>query len=253
MSRLVEKIRKLLNLANNAGASDNEADVARQLAEQMMSAAGLTEADLLESKVDLASTVREQTSDSFTRTEQWHGIVALAVSRVVGCSSYTSKRPDRREKCNGCDRIAGDHDHFFEAGWCIVWVGSEPQRIAATELYAWVVRQIDHLANGARASARASSRPRVWLRSYKMGVADAIAKTARDISATRVQPSMSTEALAVRDAVQRAIDSHMGALKLRTVRRRADGAAFAAGRNDGAGIAMRNSVTGGHKRLGSGS
>ncbi len=253
MSRLVEKIRKLLNLANNAGAAENEADVARQLAEQMMSAAGLTEADLLESKVDLAATVREQTSDSFARTDQWNGIVAMAVARIVGCASYTSKRPARREKCNGCDRVAGDHDHFFEEGWCIVWVGSDPQRVAAQELYGWVIRQIDTLANGARATARGQARPRVWMRSYKMGVADAIARTARDIAATHNAAPLSTEALIVRDAVKRAIDSHMGALRLRTVRRRADASAFAAGRNDGASVRMRNSVTGGHKRLGSGS
>lgn len=252
MSKLVEKIRKLLNLARNAGASENEADVAQGLAEQMMSAAGLTEADLLESQVDLAATVREQTSDTLNRDERnYAGVIALAVSRMVGCRSYQSKRADRREKCNGCDRIAGDHEHFFEAGWCIVWIGSEPQRVAASELYAWVMRQVDRLANGARASARNADKPRQWMVAYRAGVASAIARSALEMSVTQVHQQLSTEALVMRNAVQRRIDELTPRLRMR--KRRVRGDAFAAGKNDGSSVALRNSVTGGHKRLGSGS
>jgi hypothetical protein len=250
VSRLVDKIRKLLTLADNDGANPNEADVARSMAERLMSAAGLTEDDIADGpRVNPASTVGESTTPA---EDPWMHIVATSVGRVTGCRVFTSIRPARREPCAGCERVAGQHDHFYEAGLSVVWVGSANQRAIAVELFTWVEAQVERLAAGARASAKGN---RGWLKSYRLGVASAIAGQARGMVEHRDRVALVGNALVMRDETNAAITLWMSRYTLgkgRVVR--ASGSGFASGKHDGGSVGLRRSVgAASTKRLGSGS
>ncbi len=254
MSSQVDRIRKLLNLARCEGASPNEAEVARDLAERLMEASGLTEADVgAGPMLDPSHTVRHEASPE---NDHYGNIVAGAVGRVVGCRVFSDSLGDRRQACRGCDLADGPHDHLMDAGRVVVWVGTEDQRAAAIELHRWVCSQIDRLANAARATARATTSPKRWLHAYRLGVASAIAEQAREMVAYRSTHSpLSVDALVIRSNVDHAIEAHMQKLGLnlgRGRRSRAQGAGFFAGKSDGASIGLRQPVAGaGQKRLGS--
>ncbi len=253
MSRIVEKIRKLLNLASNEAASPNEADVARQLAEQLMAASGITADDVLDAAtVDPSTTVRSEPSPEF---ESYGNIVAAAVARIVGCYVYTTKLDAHRQRCRGCDAVQGVHDHVVDGGRVCMWIGTDDQRDAAIELHAWVVRQIERLAEVARNRARETDNPRRWLTSYRLGIASAIAEQAREMVAYRsTHAPVAGQALVVRENVTRAINRAKAELNLRRSRgtRAKDSGGFASGKQDGASVGLRRSVVSGQKRLGGG-
>ncbi|MGN6107075.1 MAG: DUF2786 domain-containing protein [Kofleriaceae bacterium] len=83
MATTIDKIRKLLNLAGNEGAAPNEADTARRLAESLMAAAGLSDADVVEQAEDPLATFGVTPHE--TPNSGWRGFLAMAVSRIVGC------------------------------------------------------------------------------------------------------------------------------------------------------------------------
>ncbi len=254
MSARIDRIRKLLNLANNASASENEADVARGLAEQLMAASGITEEDVAGiEQVDPSSTVAAEPGDMH---DTFGNVVAAAVARIVGCFCYTTKIDAHRQRCRGCDQVAGPHDHFHEGGRVIMWVGTTDQRDTAIELHAWVCRQIDRLSIAARRTAKSSTSPRLWLNSYRLGLASAIAEQARSMVEYRAKYQPSTgSALVIQSNVMRKIDEHKRTLSLRKSSKASarSGEGFAAGKNDGKSIGLRRSVaSSGQKRLGSG-
>ena len=247
----IDRIRKLLALVECDGAAPNESEVARRLAEQLMAAAGLHESDVLTSTSDKAASVREQTSRRYDR----HGsIIAAAVARIVGCSVYSAARPAHRERCPGCADFTDEHEHIFEAGTYLVWVGSDDQRVAAIELHGWVCRQIERLSEVARATAREQHKPRQWLTSYRIGVASAISEQARQIVQFRPVVQPVGQALVARDSVAHAIARHMAGLNLSKSRAsRVRGDAYAIGRNDGSSVSLRRPMaTSGQKKLGAG-
>lgn len=246
MSATIDKIRKLLNLANNASAAPNEAETARILAERLMNAAGISEADVAtHPEEDPLATFGTTTSNHdgsmpFVPRERskmgWESVIALAVARVAGCWCH------------------GTHDGGYK------WVGTAAQREAAIELHAWVVRQVELLTEGARKIAKSHpAGARAYLGAYRRGLASAIASQAMRLVQSRAASAAPNDpALVRRSAVARALDdyrrehgfkSEHGTSSYKT---RA-GAAYRAGVNDGASVRMRNDVGGSTvKRLGSG-
>lgn len=221
-SKTVERIRKLLSLAEDDGAAPNEADVARQLAERLMAASGITEADIETSVEDPTSTVREERVE--TSSSRWIGILAVAVARVVGCAVWRSH--------DGTD----------------VWVGTADQRATAIELHAWLRRQIERLAKGAAKIAREHRSPRSYLNAYRVGVASAISTQARSMVADRPAPAPGSDALVRQDAVKAAINALLPDNLKSRGRVRVGLAGFAAGVADGASVRLRNDLSGGGQR-----
>lgn len=216
MSATLDRIRKLLSLASNAAAAPNEADMARALADNLMKASGLTEADIGDSGVNPVSTVAREYG--MKQTGRWVGVLAVATSRVVGCSVY-------RDACTGK----------------VVWVGTADMREAAKEMHAWLVRQVTRLGESARKSAPQGPGRRAWLNAYRQGVATAVAEKVREAVAARPVASVEGRALAVQDEVKLAIKRCMPATTPPR-RARVDASGFAAGKVDGSSVEFRRGM-----------
>lgn len=227
----IDRIRKLLNLANNASASENEAEVARQLAESMMEAAGISEADLDEDGgLDPLTTVRPESSGRVPDAA-WYGTAATAVARVVGCRVYRN---------------------ITRKGAELVWIGTDAQRETAMELYKWVVSQIDRLARGVKHIAKGTHRPRAYMNAYRLGVANAIAQQARALR-TDHEKVMTSTALVRQDKLKDAIEGHLPIGLRKTKASYSSQAGLAAGLNDGRTVRLQKDLGGARqKRLGSG-
>lgn len=229
MSATLDRVRKLLALADNEAASPNEADNARRLAERLMAAAGLTESDIRNgTDEDPAATVG--VTSVRAPEAAWYGVLAVAVARVTGCAVWRDVGP-----------------------WGQVrrWAGTEDQRAAAVELHAWLIRQVNRLADGAKRSPEylATRHRRAWLTDYRQGVATAVARLAMQMVESRPK-STDSAALARVDAVQAAIDK----LKPETLRKARNvytraSAAYAMGQAAGSSIALRRSVGVGKSRM----
>lgn len=215
----IDRIRKLLALADDEGAADNEADVARRLAERLMSAAGLSEADVRSTtEGDPVATVAKEVGDKLR--SRWPGILAVAVSRITGCYCYRDLNNEGR----------------------LTWIGTADQRATAIELYGWLCRQVDRLARGAAKSAPTYGK-RGWMNSYRVGVAQAVAEQARAMVEYRDASVKESTALERRDRVQAAI----AALKPQRLTagrssRLSSDAGYAAGQADGRTVQLRRSV-----------
>jgi len=228
----IERIRKLLAMAESPTANENEADTARKLAESLMSAVGVTEADVREADApDPVATVRGERDPKPQPAASWYGIAAAAVVRVVGCFEYRDQSNHR------------------------IWVGTDDQRETARELYAWVVRQIETLSRGAAKIVKGRSDARSYLHAYRVGVASAIAKKAREMVEFREREAPPVgEALVLRDRLAEAIKKATPDGLVRTKPARVSLIGYAAGRADGESIGLRRDVAGTTvKRLGSGS
>jgi hypothetical protein len=224
MSATIDRIRKLLALANNDAAAPNEAETAHRLAERLMAAAGLSEADIGASgEVDPVSTVRGERG--VKASQKWVGILAVATSRVVGCTVY-------RDKASGC----------------LVWVGTDAMRETAKELHGWLVRQVTSLGTAARKRAPEGHGRRSWLNAYRQGVAVGVGEKVREAVAARPPSELSGVALERQDAVKAAIKRCLP--KLQSAGRanpNADG--FAAGIVDGQSVEFRRSVGADRSRM----
>lgn len=236
MSKTLDRIKKLLRLAGNGAASENEAESARRIAEAMMDAAGITLDDVTKAGgvdgADPASTVARQHGSRVR--DAWRGTVAVAVARIVGCYCYRERSYDKRVNHR------------------IVWIGTLEQRETAIALHHWVERQIRRLAASMKMRLRERRDWKSYLRAYRLGVADAIAEGALRMSEARAARVTDSTALAVRDRVAAAIDRLKPETKTSRSRPvRSD--AFQVGRFDGGTVKLRHEVGGSNvKRLTSG-
>lgn len=231
----IDRIRKLLSLANDEGASENEAEVARQLAESMMEAAGISEADLDDDGgLDPLTTVRPESSGPVPGAA-WYGIAAMAVARVIGCRVYRDiYRVNKRRRSR------------------LVWVGTDAQREAAIEMYRWVVSQIDRLAAGVKVTLKGHPRARAYMNAYRLGVANAIAEQARALRQEH-ERALHTQALVRRDTLKEAIERVLPEGLKKTTVMYSDSAGLAAGQHDGKTIRLQKDLgTGRQMRLNSG-
>lgn len=235
-NRTIDRIRKLLALAKD-GANENEADNARRMADALMEAAGITDADLDEAgEVDPISTVGATSVPRKSRS--WEGVLALAVARVLGCFVASTPQLKRR-----------------------VWYGTQAQREAAVALHAWLVEQVDDLAvryirRLTRAERSSASH------AYRLGLASAVAAQARELVAAKPAPA-GEAGLVRRDQLHAAIGQTIPPSLRDCWNNGGTGRSPALPRGlghmergtvDGAAIQLRRSVGSGQaKRLGSGS
>jgi hypothetical protein len=236
MSATIDKIRKLLNLAQNEGANENEADTARRLAERLMAAAGLSEADVgANPDEDPLATFGASPMPKASGRAGWEDFLAVAVQSITGCYVHQSK----------------------DGG--LTWVGTMQQRETAIELHMWLVAQVNRLTDGARKiAAHHPAGSRAYLGAYRRGLASSIASQAMTLrkAQTSAAPAPDTKALARRSALQQAVAKYEREHKLRarsTSYKTRAGSAYHAGVNDGRSVRLQHDVGGSTtKRLGAG-
>ena len=81
--KIIDKIRKMFALANNAGATKGESDNAMRMANKLLEKHNLSMMDL-EVQEDIDSSV------IFAKPEPWVRIVVNSVARLYSCSYYYS-------------------------------------------------------------------------------------------------------------------------------------------------------------------
>lgn len=120
--RIIDKIRKLFVLANNAGAADNEAETAMRMANKMLEMHNLEMTDLETSE---AVGMKFESGD----TSPWVRIVYSAVCEVYGCDYFY----------NPSDKM-----HFI--------VGVEADRVTASIVIQYLLADIRKAGKGDRVS-----------------------------------------------------------------------------------------------------
>jgi hypothetical protein len=219
MSKTIDRIRKLLALANNSGATESEADSARRMADALMEAAGVTESDIPDGEADPAATVRAENRGR--APARWSRTLAHAVSLVLGCRVYTRKG--------------------YGGPPTMVWVGTDTQREAGEAMHQWLEREVNALARRYR-GVTDSTRARSTMAAYRMGVAITVLDKAQLMVKAREAEAVGA-ALVRRDAVKAAIARHLPPrlTKSTQVNIRDEGA-FHAGRAAGAAIELQRKV-----------
>lgn len=235
-AKVVDRVRKLLALAGNKGAAESEAETARRLADAMLEAAGLTEEDIGEEDDPVATVADVEQPVTGSPREMWRSMILLAICRVVGVHPYTSRGSDGRMRL----RV----------------IGTAQARETVAELIPWVFRQVARAMRNAHPPAGLDAeRRRLWVRSYRYGLADGIAAQARSVVEHRSAAPAESTALARRDAIAAAIERakpRLGKGRRRVVY--VDGSARAAGENDAASIALQRRAAGvGVRQIGAGS
>lgn len=81
--RKAERIKKLLTLANNRGATEHEAATALRMAQEMMEAEGITEDDIAALEAAEQFTV----AGAVVRVPLWESTLAAAIAAIFGCDS----------------------------------------------------------------------------------------------------------------------------------------------------------------------
>lgn len=241
----IDRIRKLLEkYESGKGHADartaTEAESARSIAEGMMAAAGLTEADVIaagaagepapETTVGMTGVVKGR-----RRPPAWQRTIFAAVGRITGCFLYT---------------WTGEDDIEYRI------IGTLDARTRFVTLCDWAFGQIETLAKGAQRIYADKPDVRSYMFAYRAGLAEAIAAQSRRLVEVRSAAPASSTALATRSAVEAAIDRFKPAgLKPNKVRATSVLAgAFAAGKSAGEGIALqpRAAAPAGQRALGGG-
>lgn len=108
-----DKIKKLLALANDKGASENEAAVALEFATKLMMQHGIEQAELNEMKAQ----VKE--GEWFDFDKRWHVIVGQAVGRLYGV------KPLGKSSAGHNFRFVGRPDNLEAANATVVFVAEQ--------------------------------------------------------------------------------------------------------------------------------
>lgn len=234
--RNIDRIRKLLALAKDGSAAQNEADIARSMAERLMAAAGISEGDLEPDDDDAIETFGASSAEGdgaavrgqgHGRAVGWIGVLAVAVARVVGCYVHRDEHNVR------------------------IWVGTKAQRETAIALHTWAIDQVERLARGAKKIAKQSGNARAYMGAYRRGLASAIAAQARALVAHRNNAKPTGPALVRVSELENRIKAYC---KTHGVRYSPDGrrgsyrpsigGAFTAGLNDGRSVRLQHDVIG---------
>lgn len=164
-SPVLNRVRKLLAMAGNAG-NENEAAIAATQAARLMAEHNLTEASLVAS--GQAARVAEDISDEAIlrarRASQWKGIVAYAVALSYGCKQYWN---------GGSIKIFGRV--------------SAVQATSYTCQYLW--NEIERLCDAAWEKSGltpSKSTTKSWKNSFRVGAASAVAYRLSTDTVTRV-------------------------------------------------------------------
>ena len=244
MSKTLDRLKKILAKANDPRNNENERDAARRLAESMMAATGITDEDLADPESNPIASFGS-TNTPHVRGRTWSYIAAESAGRVVGAFVHLTVE---RES----DGIGG-----ITYSYLITFVGTEQQREAAVELYNWLVARMNELANTPHVIRRAkdSGRGKLWMSSYRMGIAQAIADQVYRMVSDK--PKIEGVALARFDDLRLKVEKYTEDLGIKRVKQESQilPGAHLAGNMDGRTIQMQQGVgtTNQAKRLGSGS
>lgn len=164
--KILDRIRKLLRLAANAG-SEHEAAIAADRARLMMA-----EHEIHEAQISLevqAPRVPEQIDQEHAVTDTtkrvaWHMVLISAVARDFGCRPYWSS-----------------------GKVCLFGRLSAVQSASYTSQY--LMREVERLCDRAAVGEDGKSAPRKWRNAFRIGCAETIAKRLREARREREIPT----------------------------------------------------------------
>jgi len=204
---VLDKVRKLLALASNKGATPDEAATAAARAAEIMARHEVEEAELEAGgrSTEPREAVGEADLEELRRADAWRGALAHAVCKAHGCEVYLANR----------------RDLFHGTRTCAIRVVGKPTQTAAVKvLYGFLSREIERLAVGRCASRRETwVNGRTWANSFRLGCVSAIrdrlqAQTRAEEQARR--ETVSCTALAVIDRGRQEIEQYVEKLDLRS-------------------------------------
>ena len=153
---MLEKVRKLLNLANDKGATDGERENAMRMAHKLLAKHNLTMAQV---EATGQKTEKRILGCMTFYGRPWAQVCAQSIARLFFC-----------EYVVGTAKRAADTRHFF--------IGKESNAITAAEMARYIV---DSIRREARRHMRDSGGGNIHARSFAMGAAAMIAKRVDDM------------------------------------------------------------------------
>jgi hypothetical protein len=173
MSKVIDKVKKLLRLAEDRGATESEAESARRMAKGIMDAAQLTEADLRDDISAVRTVVAGKTQ---WRPDKLVSLLCPIVSRVLSCWAYIDEQGT------------------------VVWVGTDTQREAADELLIWLYTEINELME------RSGLKNEMRVRDFQFGIIDVLSRSADRVhDSRRAAARADGPGLVLQDTLRKAI------------------------------------------------
>lgn len=232
IDKIAERIKKLLAIANNAGATEEERDTALKMAQHIMTKYNLDESDLPQEKQE-PRTIEEMMMSGDT----WVRDVGASVSRLFFCK-YFFKRTG----------TAGRDNHKF--------VGKTSNVVTSLYMFEYLVKNLKKEASKNYGSVTSPEG-----RSFCVGAAAAIRSRVTKMLAEEKSEAAPGRELVLKSLYQRELDANMAFLEsmgmhLKNSNRstRVDPDAFNGGMSHGSTIALNRQVGGsatrGVKRIG---
>lgn len=149
---VLDRVRKLLTLANNAGATEGERDNAMRMAHKLLAKYNLDQAEVE------AATGEQQERRGVGRGEYygrpWARVVSASIAKLFFCEYLYMPATRARQT-----------SHYF--------IGRESNVITAKAMAQYVVESIQR--EGRRRNRQEGTGENIWLRSFCMGAASVIA------------------------------------------------------------------------------
>ena len=217
--KIISKIEKLLNLGNGTSFK-GEADMALQLAYQIMQANNLTMEDIKGHSREAELGPLGTTSSANKQLRKWEKSILCSLARLFDCQIISTRSGSYYDR---------------KAEYTIV--GRESNRVTVKLMYDWIQKDTLKKARkigGAYASVR---------NSYATGVANAINRKVSSLKATA--PKSDVWGIVPVDEVQNYVDQIYGKLKNTSIKHIniRDAAAYCLGRSDGDKISLNRQVS----------
>lgn len=234
ITRVIERIKKMLALAENAASAPNEAATAARMAESLMRKHNIDMAEIITK--ELASgegLVREFAIDDFDHASnkypQWLNFLAVAISKMFDCH-VTLGWTGRHTGGKACVNIQffGYRDDVAISKWMFSYLIHEINRLA--DRY-WEVRKVTAQHDGSTA--------KLVKKNYREGASTTICARIDEIVSKRAEElksdSVSTALVVVK---RKAVEEEFGEFKYNSTQRKGeyDGQAYNQGRHDGKNI-----------------
>lgn len=235
---VLRRIEKLLAIANDDRANENEAANAAAMAERLMRKFNVDFSAEIGQRVksgqdmgteDVIATAKDNGTPA-ERVPTWAQWIAVAVAGMHDCgarSHYTTTG----KGMEACIRFFGYKDDVRVAAWT----------------FDYLVKTVNRLCKEYRKNPRYLTGGRMVMNSYRNGMASGILHTIKQVTSQRVaeqQAAVASRALVV--IKQQAIEEHFGEIKYREQKSktRVDGVAFHAGRDKGKEVELRHGIEG---------
>lgn len=222
-SKVIDKVRKLLRLAERGGTPEEAASAAAKAQEL-----------ILRHKLDSVTL-----DDDTPEEEQVVGHHDNAPLDASGSATWKTRLAHFLCLHNSCRAV--------KYGRALLIVGTPTNVETVRFLYRHVSDQIQNLTR-----MSASGRGKSYANNYRVGCVDGVNEKLRDMQRAIRQEYAGSSALMVIDKEGKAVDAFMSGLNLRRGARssmRPDFGARQAGRSAGRGISLNRSVGGGRRRL----